>query len=125
MSIDSEFEINNAHHHMVERLMKPGHVIVDQLTPEKADLMHAVVGVSGEAGELLDAVKKFTIYGKTLDMANMIEELGDLEFYLRRVRQIIGVSHSEVLIANMQKLGERYSSGSYSDEQAIARADKG
>ena len=46
-----------------------------------------VVGVSGEAGELLDAVKKAVIYRKPLDLENVIEELGDLEFYMEGLRQ--------------------------------------
>lgn len=35
-------------------------------------------GVSGEAGELLDAVKKSVVYKKPLDRENVVEELGDL-----------------------------------------------
>ncbi|MDR8269105.1 nucleotide pyrophosphohydrolase, partial [Acinetobacter baumannii] len=53
-----------------------------------------------------------------------IEELGDLEFYMERIRQIIGVSREETIAANMAKLGKRYSKGTYSNEQAQARADK-
>jgi hypothetical protein len=43
--------------HMVKVLAKPGADIVASLTPETAHLLHMAVGVSGEAGELLDAVE--------------------------------------------------------------------
>jgi len=109
---------------MVTGLAKDGQAIIDGLTPEKADLLHMGVGVSGEAGELIDAIKKYTIYGKELDRDNMIEELGDIEFYMERIRQIIGVTRKETTDANIAKLGKRYSTGLYSDEQAQARADK-
>jgi hypothetical protein len=36
-------------------------------------MLHCVVGISGEAGELLDAVKKTWVYGKALDHDNLIE----------------------------------------------------
>lgn len=90
----------------------------------KQDVMHAAVGIAGEAGELLDAVKKHWAYDKPIDRANMIEELGDLEFYMAALRMLIGASRTEVLSANAAKLSVRYASGSYSNEQAQARADK-
>ena len=86
-------------------------------------LLHAVVGVSGEAGELLDAIKKAWVYGKPLDRNNVIEELGDIEFYLEAARAELGVTRDEVIQANREKLIKRYPTG-YTDSAAIARADK-
>ena len=40
---------------MVAALVKPGEDIVQSLTAEKANVWHLATGVSGEAGELLDA----------------------------------------------------------------------
>ena len=90
----------------------------------KEDLLHAVMGIAGESGELLDAVKKHYFYNKPLDMDNMVEELSDIEFYLEAVRQRLQLDRKDILIANMVKLSKRYGSGSYSDAQAQARADK-
>lgn len=109
---------------MVTALAKDGALIKEELTPLDADLLHMGVGVSGEAGELLDAIKKATIYRKEMDVDNVIEELGDLEFFMERIRQIIGVSREEILKRNVAKLGKRYSSGKYSNDQAKERADK-
>ncbi len=109
---------------MTAVLSKAGSDIINELSPEKADLLHMAVGVSGEAGELLDAVKKATIYNKPLDRENMIEELGDLEFYMSRIRQLLGVSRDEVLENNYEKLSKRYAKGQYSNKQAQERADK-
>lgn len=112
---------------MVHRLAKPGADIAQQMTPAGANLLHMAVGISGEAGELLDAVKKGIIYNKPLDMENLIEELGDLEFYMEGLRQAIAVSRDTVLKHNMEKLtGDkgRFSKGFYTDAQAQARQDK-
>lgn len=109
---------------MTLALAKNGQDIINDLTPEKADLLHMAVGVSGEAGELLDAVKKAVIYNKEMDLENVIEELGDLEFYMSKIRQIVGITREEILQRNIDKLSVRYAKGKYSNDQAQERADK-
>jgi NTP pyrophosphatase (non-canonical NTP hydrolase) len=109
---------------MVRQLKKKGGLIVTQMTTAKADLLHMAVGVAGEGGELLDAVKRHTIYDKPLDRANVIEELGDIEFFLEGVRQNLEITREETLQANFDKLGVRYHGHQYSDEQAQLRRDK-
>lgn len=113
---------------MVAALAKPGADIIATLTPEKAHSLHMVVGISGEAGELLDAVKKSVIYNKELDRENVVEELGDLEFYLEGLRAGLGITREETLEANISKLltseKARYKLGQYSDQAAQTRADK-
>lgn len=109
---------------MVKSLLKSGKDIQASLTASTANLVHLALGISDEAGEVLSAIKKTAIYNKPLDRDNIIEELGDLEFYMEGLRQAIGVTREEVIEANVQKLGKRYSSGKYSDKQAQDRADK-
>lgn len=102
---------------------KPGQNIICQMTPAKAHLLHMAMGASGEAGELLDAIKKAVIYNKWLDRDNVIEEMGDLEFYMAGLRKEIGVTREEVISSNIAKLEKRYAAG-YSDKAAQERADK-
>ncbi len=112
------------HADMVQKLAKDGEEITVEMNPFKAHLMHMVFGICGEAGELLDAVKKYVIYNKELDMDNIIEELGDIEFYMEGFRQELKLNRGYVLLQNVKKLSERYSTGKYSDNQANERADK-
>jgi len=86
--------------------------------------LHAALGVAGEAGELADAIKKEIIYGKPTDRANIVEELGDLRFYIQATMQLYGITEQEVLQQNANKLCVRYKSLRYSDEAAVSRADK-
>ena len=109
---------------MTLALAKDGEDIVKNLTHEQANLWHMATGVSGEAGELLDAIKKHVIYQKPLDVENVKEELGDMLFYMSNLMQSVGLSFEEVLQHNVDKLSIRYSSGSYSNKQAQERADK-
>ena len=119
-----EIDLDKQFDEMTLALAKNGQYIINDLTPEKADLLHMAVGVSGEAGELLDAVKKAVIYNKEMDLENIIEELGDLEFYMSKIRQIVGVTREEILQRNIDKLSVRYAKGKYSNDQAQERADK-
>ncbi len=112
------------HADMVATLKKPGDAVLQSLTPYGCDLLHMVVGIAGEAGELLDAIKKCVIYNKPLDMENVVEELGDIEFYMEGFRQILNISREHTLEENVQKLSVRYNGLKYSDEAAQLRADK-
>jgi len=113
----------NEHAQLVRDLKKPAHDIFKDISPRSLDLIHMIMGISGEAGELLDAVKKATIYNKPLDIANIREELGDLEFYMEGLRQILGLTREEVLGENIAKLRVRYGQ-KYSDKAAQDRVDK-
>ena len=86
--------------------------------------LHAAVGISGEAGELLDAIKKEWVYNKPLDYKNVIEELGDLRFYIQAMMIHTGITEQEVLQHNADKLAKRYVGMRYSDIAAQTRADK-
>lgn len=109
---------------MVETLSKDGAVIAAEMTARNAHLLHMAVGIAGEAGELLDAIKKAVIYNKPLDIENVVEELGDLEFYMEGLRQGVNVARSITLRANKVKLSKRYAGFVYKDTAAQARADK-
>lgn len=89
-----------------------------------SNLMHAGIGISGEAGELLDALKKHWVYNKPLDLANVEEELGDLFFYMTLLMCQLGITEQQVLDRNARKLEKRYPGIVYSDAAAQARADK-
>lgn len=81
------------HPELVKALAKPGADIAVSLMPQAADLWHHATGVAGECGELLEAL----IHGpQELDRINLIEELGDLEFYMEGMRQNIRITRQEV-----------------------------
>ena len=120
----SSAHIEAGHTKMVEDLVKDGNEIACGLSGRKAHLLHMALGVAGESGELVDAIKKHVIYGKDLDIENVIEELGDLEFYIKGIMQTLMISRDQILVTNVSKLTKRYSTGTYSNEQAQTRADK-
>ena len=92
-------------------------------TPEQCELLHAAIGIAGEAGELLDAVRKHVFDEQPLDEDNVIEEMGDLCFYLEAAMQVVNAFRYEVEQENQAKLSKRYEGG-YTDKAAQERADK-
>ena len=89
----------------------------------KYDLLHATLGIAGESGELVDAVKKHVIYGKPLDIENMREEFGDIMWYVALMCRTLDMSLEDLFQENIDKLAKRYPE-KYTDELASARLDK-
>ena len=87
------------------------------------DLTHAALGLTSEAGEFADAVKKAIVYGKPLDKENLLEELGDLLWFTSFACDVLNVDMADVMLQNLEKLRKRYPE-KYSDFDAIYRRDK-
>lgn len=73
--------------------------------------LHAVIGITTEASELLDAFKKHTFYGRELDIKNIKEEIGDALYYLQILCEEVGYSLDEAKTDNISKLMKRYPDG--------------
>ena len=91
--------------------------LVDRLNELKAQgadvsrLMTAAFGMSAEAGEFTEVVKKIILQGKPYTEENifhMKRELGDLCWYLAQACMALDITFEEVLEMNYQKLSARY-----------------
>ena len=82
-----------------------------------------LIGLQTEVGELADAFKKHQFYGKELDRDNVIEEAGDVVFYLTGLLNGLGLTMDQVLARNVNKLAKRYKY-EFSEVLAAARLDK-
>ena len=103
------------------RLSPTGHVTGD--TPRALRLLHAAMGITTEAGEFVDPLKKHIFYGKELDTENLKEELGDLLWYIGIACDTLGVTVREVMEANIAKLRKRYPE-QFTEEDALERKDE-
>jgi NTP pyrophosphatase (non-canonical NTP hydrolase) len=83
-------------------------------------LLHAVIGLSTESGELLDQMKKVVYYGKELDRVNIKEELGDLMWYMAILMRELDLDMDDVLEVNINKLRTRYGE-KFNSEGALNR----
>lgn len=83
-------------------------------------LIHGAMGMATESAEIVDQLKKHVFYGKALDKVNLVEELGDLLFYVAITCDALGVSFEEVMQKNSAKLRARYGE-KFSSDAAINR----
>jgi len=87
------------------------------------ETLHGIIGISGEAGELIDAAKKALFYGHDLDKKNIKEELGDILWYIAAVIRSEGWTFEEIMEENIDKLKKRYPE-QFTSELAKERLDK-
>ena len=90
------------------------------------DLVHAPLGLATETGEFTTEVKRVAIYNRPLTTEvtqHMVEELGDILWYVALAAQALDFKLDEVAAINIAKLRNRYPDA-YSDHLAEARLDK-
>lgn len=89
---------------------------------DPGDLLNGALGLTGEAGEVADMIKKHIFHGHDLNLDELIKELGDVSWYLALLCTTINVSFEEILVKNIEKLEERYPEG-FSESASINRAE--
>lgn len=97
----------------------------DNLGVRIPELLTAAVGLTAEAGEFDEIVKKMIFQGKPLDEENIIhlkKELGDLMFYAMVACTALGVTADEVIEMNKDKLSGRFKAG-FTVEESENRAE--
>lgn len=101
------------------------------LNPENADrfdgwgiYMEAALGLTGEAGEAAEVVKKSLCQGHELDKNALALELGDVAWYLTLFCHAAGLTLEEVLNLNTRKRKERYPEG-FDKARSINREEPG
>ena len=83
-------------------------------------LINGVMGLWGESGECIDIVKKHTFQGHELDREHLLEEIGDVAWYLAVIAHSLNASLDDALVANIEKLKKRYPNG-FEAERSINR----
>ncbi len=89
---------------------------------QKDVLINGVMGLCGEAGEVIDLVKKHLAQGHDLDREKMIKELGDVAWYLAETAYALGIPLEDVLQGNIDKLKKRFPDG-FTVEQSVHRTE--
>ena len=89
-------------------------------------LLTAAVGMSAEAGEFTEIVKKIIFQGKPVNQENLFHlkrELGDIMWYVSQACLGLDISLEEVIQMNFEKLSARYPEGAFSIERSENRKD--
>jgi len=100
--------MNNEYGKLVKALAKDSDEIMDSLNSYDCHLIHMIMGVCGEAGQLLDGIKKGVIHREQLDMKKVVKELGNIEFYLEGLRQGLDLDRDVVIQHSIDKLNAQH-----------------
>ena len=79
-------------------------------------LLTAALGLTAEAGEFTEVVKKIVLQGKPYNEDNvfhMKRELGDICWYLAQACMALDTTFDEVIEMNVDKLKARYPGGEF------------
>lgn len=91
-------------------------------TPEIKDRLVAALGLAGEAGEVIDLLKKVEGHGHQLEHHKLLHELGDVLWYVAAIATYYNLNLDTVAIENIAKLRRRYPEG-FSTEASKGRQD--
>lgn len=97
---------------------------MNQSLSYREQLINAMMGINGEAGEAMDILKKVLFQGHDLGInkAKIIEELGDVLWYLTLATITMGYTLSDVMDENIKKLTKRYPNG-FNSSDSVRRID--
>jgi NTP pyrophosphatase (non-canonical NTP hydrolase) len=82
----------------------------------------AGLGLTGEAGEAADLLKKYLGHGHELDLEKLDKELGDILWYVAEIASLLDRDLSDIASKNVEKLKKRYPQG-FNTQDSIARRD--
>lgn len=96
-------------------------IVAGRLThPTAMRLLHASIGIETEGGEIADVLKKHIFYGKPVDAVNVVEEAGDLLWYISVLLDAVGSNFDEAMSKNISKLRARFGD-KFTESQALNR----
>jgi NTP pyrophosphatase (non-canonical NTP hydrolase) len=116
-AIDLIFElelVSDGSFHWYETLAQETNLVKGKPTQDR--LLHAAVGLIGEAGEILDEVKKSVWYSKPLSIDLLVEEIGDALWYLTDLVAALNLHLINVAWANILKLRKRHADNDHYKE---------
>lgn len=88
------------------------------LTPQEKE-SHALFGMASEVGEVLGIYQK-SYQGHEIDESDVINELGDLMWFISEFCTVNDISLNDVMELNIEKLLKRYPEG-FSKDRSIHR----
>ena len=89
-------------------------------------LLTAALGLTAEAGEFTEVVKKIILQGKPYNEENifhMKRELGDICWYIAQACMALDTTFDEIIEMNVDKLQARYPGGSFDVHKSENRKD--
>lgn len=90
--------------------------------PLPLQLANYALGLTGEAGEVADIIKKGVFHGHSMDKHEIEKEIGDVLWYVANLCELLHIELDNVAIKNLDKLRKRYPQG-FSQNDSINRKE--
>lgn len=74
-------------------------------------VLNGCLGLTGEAGEVTDMIKKWIFHEKPLATEHLKKEIGDVMWYVAMLCKSFGFDLDEIMEMNVEKLKNRYPEG--------------
>ena len=87
-------------------------------------ILLSVMGMAGESGEVVDLYKKVLFHGHEINYEVLIEETGDVLWYVAAMALALNISFEEIAKRNIEKLKKRYPK-KFTHEKSINRVRSG
>jgi NTP pyrophosphatase (non-canonical NTP hydrolase) len=95
---------------------------IGQDRTHEQQLANAALGLTGEAGEVAEHIKKHLFHSYPVNRDAIVKELGDCLWYIAAMGTTLGVTLDEIGSMNIEKLRRRYPDG-FSAERSLNRTE--
>lgn len=103
-----------------EQYQKQSYIAIHPHEDNKEEVLHWAVGLGEEAGEVLSVIKH-KYYGGQYDVEDLVNELGDVLWYVSALCTASGISMGDVVDYSIAKLQHRYPTSDFDEQRSIHR----
>ena len=87
---------------------------------ETRRLAQGLMGLYRESGEAIDILKRMLFQGHELDKKRLVQELGDVAWYLAASADALGYRLDDIILMNIDRLRAQYPNG-FDEKQSTCR----
>lgn len=88
------------------------------------NMLNACLGLCGESGEVADLIKKHLFQEHPLKKEKIIEEIGDVMWYIALMAKTLGTTLDIIAQKNIEKLEKRFPKNIFDKSDSINNRDK-
>lgn len=95
----------------LDTVINPSWNYAKRCSTHQDEVMNAILGLGGEAGEIVDEVKKMYYHTEKPEgfhRDKLVKEFGDSFFYHIKAMELLGITLEECLKSNKEKLESRH-----------------
>ena len=105
----------------LRKYQRDSYIAIPPHNGEKDEIANWAIGLSEEVGEVNNILKHYLWSDEKVDRAKLVEECGDVLWYLNAICTVFDIDFNTVAELNISKLWNRYPNGIFSVERSKMR----